>query len=136
MNWLAILAASVLAGVLGSMGLGGGGVLLLYLTLIETPQRTAQGINLVFILPVGLLGLWFHRRRGLVDGALIRPILLGGVVGVGVGTLAAGLLPDALLGRLFGGLVLLIALRELWGAVKILRTEGCQLWIKKSGEAP
>lgn len=136
MNWLAILAASALAGALGSMGLGGGGVLLLYLTLIDTPQRTAQGINLMFILPVGLLGLWLHRRRGLVDLTLVGPILLGGVLGAGAGTLAAGLLPEALLGRLFGWLILLIAVRELWCAVKILRREGLGLLIKKSPPSP
>lgn len=136
MNWLAILAASALAGALGSMGLGGGGVLLLYLTLIDTPQRTAQGINLMFILPVGLLGLWLHRRRGLVDLTLVGPILLGGVLGAGAGTLVAGLLPEALLGRLLGWLILLIAVRELWCAVKILRREGLGLLIKKSPPSP
>ena len=38
--------AGILSGIIASMGLGGGAVLLLYLVYLkETPQLTAQGIN-------------------------------------------------------------------------------------------
>ena len=51
LNWAA-LAAGFAAGALGAMGLGGGSVLILYLTLCAgLPQLQAQGINLTFFLP-------------------------------------------------------------------------------------
>ena len=131
MNWIAIAAASAAAGLLGAMGLGGGGVLLLYLTFIGTSQLAAQGINLVFILPVGLLGLWFHRKNGLVDLRLAQPMILGGILGVAAGSLAAGMLSEELLGRLFGGLILIIGLRELWSAWRIIQRQGWRLFPKK-----
>ena len=47
-------------------------VLLLLLVLVWAgwPQLAAQGINLLMILPVGLLGLYFHRKNGLTDCAV------------------------------------------------------------------
>ena len=60
-SWVWIALASVVSGGLGAMGLGGGGILLLVLVWAGWPQLAAQGINLLMILPVGLLGLDFHR---------------------------------------------------------------------------
>lgn len=120
------ITAALAAGLLGAMGLGGGSVLLLYLACTGTDQRTAQGINLFFILPAGLAGLWQHRKNGLLDPKPLPPILAGGAAGLAVGTAGAGLLPEALLSRLFGYLVLLTALRELYAAAKTLH--------KKKGE--
>lgn len=101
------------------MGLGGGGVLMLYLGLTELGQRAAQGVNLIFILPVGLAGLCFHWRNGLVQLPVALPILLGGVLGVALGSILAGQLSEPLLRRLFGILLLLLGARELWGGIKM-----------------
>ena len=51
-DWIAILAGFGSA-VLASMGMGGGSILILYLTLMAgVPQREAQGMNLLFFLPI------------------------------------------------------------------------------------
>ena len=50
-----------LAGFAGGLGVGGGGILLLYLTAFtETSQLSAQGINLLFFLPVAFSALFAH----------------------------------------------------------------------------
>lgn len=116
---MALAAAG--AGLLGAMGLGGGGVLMLYLTTLELSQRSAQGINLMFILPVGLVGLWFHRKNGLIDGSVLPYVLLGGVLGVVLGSICSGLLEEALLRRLFGLLLLAIGGKELYTGIKLRR---------------
>ena len=42
-----------LTGIMASMGLGGGFVLVVWLTLFaDVQQRTAQGINVLFFLPI------------------------------------------------------------------------------------
>ena len=87
MSWVLIAAASIVSGALGAMGLGGGGILLLVLVWAGLPQMTAQGINLLMILPVGALGLYFHHRNGLTDGRTAFPILLGGLPSVLLGVL-------------------------------------------------
>lgn len=51
MNWIDQIAG-LFSAVAGALGLGGGGVLVLYLTLgMHMPQLRAQGINLLFSCP-------------------------------------------------------------------------------------
>lgn len=124
MSWFWIAIASVLSGTLGAMGLGGGGILLLVLVWAGWPQMTAQGINLLMILPVGLLGLYFHRKNGLTDGKAAWPLLLGGLPGVLLGVLLGTLLGENTLRACFGVLILLLAARELWLGVQAIRRDG------------
>ena len=52
MNWTA-LAAGLLSGIIGAMGLGGGAVLIIYLSVFtDMPQLKSQGINLLFFIPI------------------------------------------------------------------------------------
>ena len=52
MKWAALLAG-LFSGVIGAMGLGGGAVLIIYLALFtDTAQLKAQGINLLFFIPI------------------------------------------------------------------------------------
>ena len=116
MEFLLATLVGAAAGALGAMGLGGGGVLLLWLALHGTGQLAAQGMNLAFILPVGLVGLWCHRKNGLVELRTALPMALGGLAGLAAGVFLAGRLEEGLLSRLFGALVALLALRELRAA--------------------
>ena len=51
MSWTA-LAAGLLSGIIGAMGLGGGAVLIIYLSVFtDMPQLKSQGINLLFFYP-------------------------------------------------------------------------------------
>lgn len=111
-NWLGMTLAGAAAGALGAMGLGGGGVLLLWLALSGADQLAAQGINLVFILPVGAVGLWLHRRSGLVSWRAALPMAAGGLLGLTAGVALAGYLPERTLSRLFGLLIGAAAVRE------------------------
>ena len=57
MNITALLAG-LFSGIIGGMGMGGGAVLIIYLSLFtDTPQIKAQGINLLFFIPIGLTAL-------------------------------------------------------------------------------
>ena len=124
MSWVLIAAASIVSGALGAMGLGGGGILLLVLVWAGLPQMTAQGINLLMILPVGALGLYFHHRNGLTDGRTAFPILLGGLPSVLLGVLLGTRLGENTLRACFGVLILLLAARELWLGVQAIRRDG------------
>lgn len=128
---LASLLPALAAGALGAMGLGGGGVLLLWLSLLGTDQLAAQGINLLFILPVGAVGLWLHRKNGLVVFSAALPMALGGLLGLGLGTALAGSLSGTVLRRLFGLLIAGVAVREGREAARLLRRSR-----KKPGPPP
>ena len=51
-----------------SMGMGGGSILLLYISsFTQTPQLKAQGINLVFFIPIARVSVFFHIRNRMLD---------------------------------------------------------------------
>ena len=104
-----------LSGVIASMGLGGGFVLLIWLTLFqELPQRTAQGINLLFFLPVALISVIMHLRSGLIDKKLVLSLIPGGIIGAVLGTLGSQAVGNELLRKLYALFLLAFGLRELF----------------------
>ena len=98
-----IAIASFIIALLSGMGVGSGGLLVIYLTLIEgIPQLTAQGINLLFFLFAAASSLLLHvtQRRIYIGAVLI--LSLGGIIGSLAGSYLAANLPAALLGKIFG----------------------------------
>lgn len=111
--------AAGLAGILGAMGLGGGSVLVLYLTFFrELPQTEAQGINLLFFIPCAVWALIVYRKRRLIDFTAVLPIVLGGLIGVTVGNALLPILGGELLRKIFGVLLLFIGSSEIYAALK------------------
>lgn len=104
-----------LTGVLASMGLGGGFILVVWLTLVQNvPQRAAQGINVLFFLPIAFIALILHLKSGLVNKALVKRLIFGGIAGAVLGTLGAQILPNDLLRRLYALFLLAFGVRELF----------------------
>lgn len=104
-----------LTGVLASMGLGGGFVLVVWLTLFaETEQRAAQGINVLFFLPIAFVSLIMHLKNGLVNKVLVKKLAVGGLLGAAVGTLVSQVIANDLLRKLFALFLLAFGLRELF----------------------
>ncbi len=84
------------------MGLGGGGILLIYLTVFANiPQLKAQGINLLFFLPVGLIAIIIYSFKHLIEWKTVLKMWLGGVLGVGLGVLLAKTIETDLLSKIF-----------------------------------
>ena len=64
---VALIVGTVL-GFLTGLGVGGGSLLILWLTLVlEMPQTAARGINLLFFLPTAISALLCHWREGYLD---------------------------------------------------------------------
>lgn len=104
-----------LTGVLASMGLGGGFVLVVWLTLAQgMEQRRAQGINILFFLPIAFIAIIMHLKSGLVKKPLVKSLALGGVFGAVVGTLCVQIIPNELLKRLYAVFLLAFGLREIF----------------------
>ena len=109
------VGAAFLAAVIGALGMGGGSVLIIYLTAyLGMEQLQAQGVNLVFFLPVAAVALVLHQKHGLIRWRVALPLAGLGLVGVYFGASLAMHLGSELLGKLFGGLLLIIGLREVF----------------------
>ena len=104
-----------LSGVIASMGLGGGFVLLIWLTLHDgMPQRQAQGVNLLFFLPIALISVVMHLRSGLIDKRLVFAMIPGGVAGAVLGALASQMVGNDILRKIYAVFLLFFGLRELF----------------------
>jgi uncharacterized membrane protein YfcA len=86
MNWLLATLVGAAAGVLASMGMGGGFILLVYLSIFsDMEQKAAQGVNLLFFIPIIIISVIIHLKNKMID---VKTALICG--GVGAVTVFAG----------------------------------------------
>lgn len=108
-----ILVSTVL-GFLSGLGIGGGSLLILWLTMVMgMDPGTARGLNLLFFIPTALLSCLIRHRQGSVSIRNLWPAMLAGCFSAGVFSLISIRLPAALLRKLFGIVLLVTGLREL-----------------------
>lgn len=114
-GWVFPVLVGAATGILSGFGVGGGTLLLVYLTaVLGMEQQTAQGINLLYFLPAAALALPSHWKNGYVEKKLLLPAIGAGLLCAG-GTawLAAGM-DTALLRRCFGGFLVLVGVGQFW----------------------
>jgi uncharacterized membrane protein YfcA len=109
------ILAAFFSGLAGSLGLGGGGVLVLYLVLaLGMPQLKAQGINLLFFIPCAVLSSIVYSFKKLIDWKSVLIFAAGGLPGVLLGSLAVSHMNSNIPGKIFGGFLLLMGIKELF----------------------
>lgn len=114
-GWLIPLLAGAATGILSGFGIGGGSLLLIYMTsFADVPQNLAQGINLLYFLPTAGAALPAHFKNGYVEKAALAPAILAGLAGTALAAWAATSIDTDLLRRCFGAFLLVIGLRELF----------------------
>ena len=65
MEWMIPILAGALTGILSGFGIGGGTLLLIYMTSFAgVPQNLAQGVNLLYFLPTAATALPAHIKNG------------------------------------------------------------------------
>jgi len=111
---IAVLAGAC-TGILSGFGIGGGTLLLIYMTAFAgVAQTTAQGINLLYFLPTAATALPSHIKNGFIDWRTALPAILSGLAGTALAAWCATTLDTALLRRLFGIYLLFIGFKELF----------------------
>ena len=114
MWWLSLLIGAA-TGVLSGFGIGGGTLLILWLTLVSNmSQPEAGGVNLLYFVSCALPALWGHVKNKLIEKKAVLWCVLAGVPACILGAVTASLLDVTLLRRLFGIFLLIIGFRELF----------------------
>ncbi|MBR6559298.1 MAG: TSUP family transporter [Clostridia bacterium] len=94
---------TVLFGGFVGLGVGSGGLYLIYLTLINgTAQLTAQGMNLYFFLAASAGGAIMHLWHRRADLGAVAVLGVAGAVSAAGGALLAGCIDGELLRHIFG----------------------------------
>lgn len=118
-QWILPLLVGAATGVLSGFGVGGGTLLLIYLTAFAgVDQHQAQGINLLYFLPAALLALPAHVKNGYIRRNALLPAIGAGLACAGLGAWLATSLEVGLLRRLFGGFLLVVGVGELFGRTR------------------
>ena len=109
----------LITGGAAAIGLGWCFVLLVYLSsFTNTPQDLAQGINLLFFLPIALLSLIIHIKNKLSDLKLVGKYLILGLPCAAVGSFVAGIIDVEILRKLFAAFLLYIGISQLFSGDK------------------
>lgn len=109
-----ILLFPTCLGFLSGIGIGGGSLLILWLTIFQNvPQNIAREINLLFFIPSALIACCFRWRQGNLNLKTVLPAILCGCITAAGFSRLSTVIETELLKKLFGGLLLLTGLREL-----------------------
>ena len=108
------IAVGTILGFLAALGVGGGSLLILWLTLIlDTPQDQARIINLMFFLPAALIACCFRLKQRKLNLKAVLPAIFAGCVFAALFSQLADILDDSIARKLFGILLLFTGAREL-----------------------
>ena len=110
---ISLLIGTVL-GFLSGLGIGGGSLLILWLTLAAgMDQAAARSVNLLFFLPAAAVACYFRKKQGTLDVKTMLPAIGAGCIGALLGTRIGSILDTQLLRKGFGVLLLVTGAREL-----------------------
>ena len=118
-GWLIPLLAGAATGILSGFGIGGGSLLLIYMTSFAgVPQNLAQGINLLYFLPAGLMALPAHLKNGYVVKPVLLPAIGAGLALAALAAWAATALDVEVLRKCFGAFLIIVGTMELCGKAR------------------
>lgn len=118
---LILLAIGLFAGVLSSMvGIGGGVIIVPALVMtMAMSQKMAQGTSLAMLLPpIGVLGVIQYYKSGYVDFKVAAVLCVAFLVGSYFGGIIATKLSDNVLKKIFGGFLMLMAIKFMFFSKK------------------
>ena len=113
MNVLDILVGT-LTGIISGFGIGGGTILVVYLTAISGfAQNEARGINLLYFITCAPAALIGHIKNHYVQWRVAIYCTIGGIATAIPVSLVAAAINDDWLHRLFGLMLLYVGIKEL-----------------------
>ena len=115
MSTILSVIIGLLCGILSGYGIGGGSLLMVFLTAAMNMEQTnAQSINLIYFLPTAAAAILLHAKNRQIEWRAVLPIALAGCVGATAGSLLAGSIPSPLLQKCFGAFLLIIGARMIF----------------------
>lgn len=108
------IAVGCVLGFLSGLGVGGGSLLMLWLTLVLGMEHSiARSINLLFFIPSAVIASIFRWKQGKLDLRKILPAVICGCISAAAFSLLSKQIDITLLKKAFGVLLLFTGLREL-----------------------
>lgn len=110
-----MLIVGTALGFLSGLGIGGGSLLILWLTVVlHVDPLTARSINLLFFIPSALGACALRIRRGNLQIKPLLPAILAGCAAAAASSWLSTHLNVEILKKLFGAVLVAAGLRELF----------------------
>ncbi len=101
-------------GFLSGIGVGGGSLLILWLSLVLSMDHSvARSINLLFFIPSAVIASIFRWKQGSLNVRKILPAIIAGCIAAAIFSLVGKQLDTIIIKKLFGGLLLITGIREI-----------------------
>ena len=111
----AILIVGTILGFLAGLGIGGGSLLVLWLSfVVGMDPITVRGINLLFFIPSALIAICLRWKQGSICWKKIIPAMIAGCVSALLFSWLGSLFDIAMLKKLFGIILILTGIKELF----------------------
>ncbi|MBR5543781.1 MAG: sulfite exporter TauE/SafE family protein [Oscillospiraceae bacterium] len=115
MGFIGDAFAGAITGVITGFGIGGGTLLILYLTLFGGFSQTeSQGINLLYFIPSAGSSLVSHIKNRCIEWRAVIFATVAGCATTLLGSIVASKLDVTLLRRIFGAFLLCVGISELF----------------------
>ncbi len=120
------IIAAFIAALLSGMGLGSGGLLVIFLNLsTEYTQVTIQGINLLFFIFSSGAALLYHLFKRKISLPVLLIFAAFGILGSLLGCYLVGILDDGVVRKIFGGMLVAS------GIFTLLRDKKIRIFLQK-----
>ena len=108
-------AVATLLGFMTGLGLGGGSLLVLWLTLVvQLDPVSARSISLLFFIPSALISCLFRWKQHRIPWIKIFPAMAAGCVSALLFSWLGSWIQTDLLKKFFGGFLIITGLREIF----------------------
>jgi len=109
------ICIGILSGIITSMGMGGGTILILLLTIfLNYDQQSAQGLNLIFFIPTAIMSIVIYIKEKNINLKLASIVAIFGIIGAIIGAKIANYIQTEKLRKWFAIFLLIIAIHEIY----------------------
>ena len=109
-----LLIVAFIIAVLSGMGIGGGGLFVIYLVLFtELPQLQIQGINLAFFLFSSTASLTVHLTKRKIFWIAVAIMSVSGIIGAVLGSVFSTRIDQGILRKIFGAMLIISGILSL-----------------------
>lgn len=109
----------MIAGIVGGLGMGGGTVLILLLSLLlDIEQHIAQATNVIFFVPTAIAAIYVSFKNRNINLKVGIPVVMWGCLGAFIGASISTKMNLGYLRKCFGIFLIFIAIYQLAGYIK------------------
>lgn len=118
------IVIGLISGIVGGLGMGGGTVLILLLSMFANiEQHIAQGTNVIFFVPTAIAAIFVFIKNKNIKFKVGIPVCLWGLLGAFIGASISSNMEVGILRKCFGIFLIIIAIYQTYSLYKRYRNE-------------